>query len=112
MIARAMTLSRSTRHSAVFAVFCSACASTKSEPRVDAAVSHDAANGSEERFSFFVTSYRATQALSGSENGFGGDLRYGETGPGARGFAARTRSVRRSPSPACPGCHASSGARS
>ena len=35
------------------------------------------------RFSFFVTSLRALQALSGSANGFGGDLRSGETGPGA-----------------------------
>jgi hypothetical protein len=35
------------------------------------------------RFSFFVTSYKAIQALSGSQNGFGGDLTYGETGPGA-----------------------------
>ena len=34
-------------------------------------------------FSFFVTSLTALQALSGSEQGFGGDLRYGETGPGA-----------------------------
>jgi hypothetical protein len=29
-------------------------------------------------FSFFVTSYPALQRLSGSANGFGGDLRYGE----------------------------------
>lgn len=36
-----------------------------------------------ERFSFFVASYVALQELSGSEAGFGGDLRYGETGPGA-----------------------------
>jgi len=36
-----------------------------------------------ERFSFFVTSLRALQELSGSEDGFGGDLRFGETGPGA-----------------------------
>jgi hypothetical protein len=35
------------------------------------------------RFSFFVTSLRALQDLSGSQSGFGGDLRYGETGPGA-----------------------------
>ena len=35
------------------------------------------------RFSFFVTSLRALQELSGNQNGFGGDLRYGETGPGA-----------------------------
>ena len=34
-------------------------------------------------FSFFVTSQVAMQDLSGSEYGFGGDLRYGETGPGA-----------------------------
>lgn len=36
-----------------------------------------------DRFSFFVTSRVALQELSGSEYGFGGDLRYGETGPGA-----------------------------
>ena len=35
------------------------------------------------RFSFFVTSQRALGALSGCTQGFGGDLRYGETGPGA-----------------------------
>ena len=34
-------------------------------------------------FSFFMTSYRAMQELSGSQEGFGGDLRYGEQGPGA-----------------------------
>lgn len=34
-------------------------------------------------FSFFVTSWVALQELSGSPDGFGGDLRYGETGPGA-----------------------------
>jgi hypothetical protein len=34
-------------------------------------------------FSFFVTSLAALQALSGSQDGFGGDLRYGETGAGA-----------------------------
>jgi hypothetical protein len=35
------------------------------------------------KFSFFVTSLAALQKLSGSQNGFGGDLRFGETGPGA-----------------------------
>ena len=35
------------------------------------------------KFSFFVTSLKALQALAGSTNGFGGDLRYGETGTGA-----------------------------
>ena len=36
-----------------------------------------------ESFSFFVTSLRAMQELSGSPDGFGGDLRFGETGDGA-----------------------------
>ena len=36
-----------------------------------------------EPFSFFVTSLRAMQRLSGNEDGFGGDLRFGETGEGA-----------------------------
>jgi hypothetical protein len=31
------------------------------------------------RFSFFVTSIEAMRALSGSQDGFGGDLRFGET---------------------------------
>jgi hypothetical protein len=44
---------------------------------------NDAAVGGGERFSFFVASYQALQALSGSEAGFGGDSRYGESGPGA-----------------------------
>jgi hypothetical protein len=35
------------------------------------------------KFSFFVTSLAALQDLSGSQEGFGGDLRFGETGPGA-----------------------------
>ena len=34
-------------------------------------------------FSFFVTSLNALQELSDSPDGFGGDLRHGETGPGA-----------------------------
>jgi hypothetical protein len=36
-----------------------------------------------ENFSFFVTSLVALQELSGNPDGFGGDLRFGETGPGA-----------------------------
>ena len=35
------------------------------------------------KFSFFVTSMAALQAVSGNQNGFGGDLRFGETGAGA-----------------------------
>jgi hypothetical protein len=38
---------------------------------------------SAESFSFFVTSLRAMQELSGNADGFGGDLRFGETGDGA-----------------------------
>jgi hypothetical protein len=36
-----------------------------------------------EPFSFFVTSLRSMQKLSGNPDGFGGDLRFGETGDGA-----------------------------
>jgi hypothetical protein len=36
-----------------------------------------------ENFSFFVTSLKAMRELSGNEDGFGGDLRFGETGDGA-----------------------------
>lgn len=36
-----------------------------------------------DKFSFFVTSFRGLQELSGSADGFGGDLRFGETGAGA-----------------------------
>jgi hypothetical protein len=50
---------------------------------VGASKNGDAAVDTPERFSFFVTSYAALQRLSGSQEGFGGDLRFGETGPGA-----------------------------
>jgi hypothetical protein len=36
-----------------------------------------------DKFSFFVTSLKGLQELSGSKNGFGGDLRFGKTGPGS-----------------------------
>ena len=36
-----------------------------------------------EKFSFFVTSLKAMRELSKSNDGFGGDLRFGETGDGA-----------------------------
>ena len=35
------------------------------------------------KFSFFVTSLKAMLELSGNPQGFGGDFRFGETGPGA-----------------------------
>jgi hypothetical protein len=47
------------------------------------AAATSAADGGGEHFSFFVTSLAAMQRLSGSQNDFGGDLRFGETGPGA-----------------------------
>ena len=43
----------------------------------------DAAWAGLDKFSFFVTSMAAMVELSGHEYGFGGDLRFGETGPGA-----------------------------
>lgn len=45
--------------------------------RNDAAIDHAA------WFSFLVTSLAALRALSGRDDGIGGDLRSGETGPGA-----------------------------
>jgi hypothetical protein len=39
--------------------------------------------GTTEKFSFFVTSLNALRELSGNAEGFGGDLRYGETGAGS-----------------------------
>lgn len=39
--------------------------------------------GASQNFSFFVTSLKALQELSGNSQGFGGDLRFGETGPGS-----------------------------
>jgi len=36
-----------------------------------------------DNFSFFVTSLKSILELSGNEDGFGGDLRFGKTGPGA-----------------------------
>jgi hypothetical protein len=45
--------------------------------------SDDSTGAPLEHFSFFVTSLVAMQELSGNPEGFGGDLRYGEDGPGA-----------------------------
>jgi hypothetical protein len=58
----------------VLASLASACAS-------DSHSNHDSKNDAgakDEPFSFFVTSYAALARLSGSQSGFGGDLRYGE----------------------------------
>ncbi|WP_224365581.1 hypothetical protein [Hyalangium versicolor] len=51
------------------------------EPSADAGSDLDA--GTLPTFSFFVTSLKAMQELSGNASGFGGDFRFGETGPGA-----------------------------
>ena len=51
--------------------------------RAQSAGASDIDAGALEPFSFFVTSLRAMQELSGSAQGFGGDLRFGETGEGA-----------------------------
>ncbi|MFE8595717.1 hypothetical protein [Archangium violaceum] len=44
----------------------------------DGSTVSDPGPGDVEKFSFFVTSIEAMRELSGSQNGFGGDLRYGE----------------------------------
>lgn len=54
---------------------------------------------SEAEFSFFVTSYSAMQRLSGSADGFGGDLRYGE----ADGLAGADKICREVAESALPG---------
>jgi hypothetical protein len=49
----------------------------------DDASGDDASAPALEKFSFFVTSLSALRELSKSQSGFGGDLRFGETGDGA-----------------------------
>lgn len=49
----------------------------------DGATTSDGGAVPTEHFSFFVTSLKALQDLSGNQLGFGGDLRFGETGAGA-----------------------------
>ncbi|HKP56487.1 MAG TPA: hypothetical protein VJV78_07205 [Polyangiales bacterium] len=55
--------------SALFALYSSCASDTGVEPDASATSEH---------FSFFVASYAAMQRLSGSQSGFGGDLRHGE----------------------------------
>jgi hypothetical protein len=92
-------LSRS--QTSLWLVLLGACAPTGEGPEPDAAglppdasasdagsgASDAASEGDEDpegaRFSFFVTSLSAMRTLSKSQTGFGGDLRYGETGDGA-----------------------------
>lgn len=58
-----------------------ACAADATEP--DAAPAADVDPTQLERFSFFVTSLTSLVELADSDDGFGGDLRFGESGPGA-----------------------------
>jgi hypothetical protein len=58
----------------------------KSDARVSASNNDASTNDAStalSNFSFFVTSLTALQQLSNSQSGFGGDLRFGETGAGA-----------------------------
>lgn len=50
---------------------------------IDAEVSDAGSADALPHFSFFVTSLASLRELSGSQSGFGGDLRFGETGDGA-----------------------------
>lgn len=60
-----------------------ACSGNSSQSSNDA-TSHGGDGATDaDKFSFFVTSYAALQRLSKSQDGFGGDLRFGETGAGA-----------------------------
>ncbi len=54
-----------------------------SQPDAASADTGAASDAGLSRFSFFVTSVRALVELSGNSQGFGGDLRFGETGAGA-----------------------------
>lgn len=58
-------------------------ASSDDDPDVDARVTGDGAIVTTDQFSFFVTSLQGLQRLSNNAAGFGGDLRFGETGAGA-----------------------------
>jgi hypothetical protein len=60
------------------------------------------AGGTMPRFSFFVTSIEAMRALSGSENGFGGDLKFGE----ATGLAGADKICREVAKRGMPGAEA------
>ncbi len=81
-----------TRWMAAAALVCAACgsnAATGDDGDPDAGTGSGSGSGtgsgsgSAANFSFFVTSLEGLQTLSGSQLGFGGDLRYGETGAGA-----------------------------
>ncbi len=75
----------------LLALSLAACTETTRPPQqcsadggVDVALVDAAPDGAPlARFSFFVTSLRGLLAVSGCSQGFGGDLRYGERGPGA-----------------------------
>ena len=78
---------RSAAVSAVLALSLVACGGGASGDddgtTVDAAVDAPIDAADLPHFSFFVTSLKVLRELSGNQNGFGGDLRFGETGAGA-----------------------------
>ncbi len=51
--------------------------------------------GADEKFSFFITSYHHIQELSGSPDGFGGDLRYNGAATGLEGADAICQEIAR-----------------
>ena len=59
------------------------CSSSNNSISDSDAAEADSQTTTSDKFSFFVTSLKALRELSGNQNGFGGDLRYGETGQGA-----------------------------
>jgi len=61
---------------------CTARSHAEAEANGQAGASQEAPGGLDD-FSFFVTSLRGLQELAESPSGFGGDLRFGETGVGA-----------------------------
>lgn len=61
----------------------STSSSSSSTSSTSSTSSSSSSGGQLDNFSFFVTSLKAMQELSGNAQGFGGDLRYGEVGQGA-----------------------------
>jgi hypothetical protein len=68
------------------ALFVALCGCDKSEAErepADGEPGERSESAELDKFSFFVTSLQSLRELSGSQSGFGGDLRFGETGKGA-----------------------------
>ena len=74
-----LKLSRSWRLTALICAAYGCAEHTTGDGSTDAGKEQRTGTTPMEPFSFFVTSYAALQRLSGSADGFGGDLRYGES---------------------------------